>query len=726
MNKRGTILVVDDTPETLRVLTGMLQQEGYSVRPANSGELALASIAAQPPDLVLLDIRMPGLDGFEVCRRLKGDEATRDIPVIFQSVATDLADRLEGLRLGAVDYISKPFQREELLARIQVQLRLRELTERLEQKVGERTEELSRANRALETEAAELRRVEEERLIHLNFLESLDRVNLVIQGAHTLEQMMSDVLDQVLAIFDCDRAYLIYPCDPEAASWSVPMERTKPEYPGANVKGLELPMDPESQRVFRTVRNTDSVVSFGPGSDYPLPEWLTEQFGVQSQLAMVSNPKQGKPWMSGMHQCSHARVWTQEEQRLFQEINRRLADGLSSLLMYRELQESEERFRMVFENSPVSIWEEDFSGVKALFDDLRRQGVADIEAYFDNHPDTVERCAQLARINNVNRAALTLHEAESKEELFAGLVNTFTPDSFAAFRQELVCLWHGGREMIRDAEVRTLSGEPRQVTVHFSLCPGYEENFAKVIVSLVDISERKEAEKALHLQTAELEAEVTERQMAQESLQEKALLLEEEIELRQKAQEELEQLTIDLRRREKEFRTLAENSPDTIIRYNCDCQRMYVNPSFERATGIPLSAALGPPAPDTWLGSMPLTEYQQRLKQVIATGSPAEVFLDWAGRNGNAAHHSVRIVPEYDHHGTVTGALVIGRDITALKRTQGELEKLNKELEQRVKLRTAELEEKNAELARMNRLFVGRELKMVELKERIQVLESGQ
>jgi PAS domain S-box-containing protein len=154
LNDRGTILVVDDEPESLRVLAGILQQEGYTVRPANSGELALASIAAQPPDLILLDIRMPGLDGFEVCRRLKAEEAARNIPVIFQSAATDLADRLEGLRLGAVDYISKPFQREELLARVRTHLELALLRGDLEELVKERTAQL-------ELEIAERKRAEE-------------------------------------------------------------------------------------------------------------------------------------------------------------------------------------------------------------------------------------------------------------------------------------------------------------------------------------------------------------------------------------------------------------------------------------------------------------------------------------------------------------------------------------------------------------------------------------
>ena len=158
------------------------------------------------------------------------------------------------------------------------------------------------------------------------------------------------------------------------------------------------------------------------------------------------------------------------------------------------LRESEQRYRQVFENSPVSIWEEDFSQVKTLFDRLKKEGVTDIETYFDQHPQSVRQCAELAGIVDVNQAALHLHGARSKAELFAGLVNTFTPESFATFRRELVCLWNGETGMVENAVVKTLAGEPRQVTVYFSVCPGHERTLARVIVSLVDITERKRAE----------------------------------------------------------------------------------------------------------------------------------------------------------------------------------------------------------------------------------------
>lgn len=155
------ILVVDDTTANLQLLTNLLTEHGYSVYPASDGELALEFVRSTLPDLILLDIRMPEMDGFEVCRRLKADERTRAIPVIFISILEDERDKVKGFREGAVDYINKPFHPEEVLARVEIHLRLRELTERLEQKVGERTKELTIANQRLQQEVAERRRAEE-------------------------------------------------------------------------------------------------------------------------------------------------------------------------------------------------------------------------------------------------------------------------------------------------------------------------------------------------------------------------------------------------------------------------------------------------------------------------------------------------------------------------------------------------------------------------------------
>ena len=124
MNDAGEVLVVEDTPASLKLLADLLGVAGYSVRQAPNGELALWSAQSRPPELVLLDVRMPGIDGFEVCRRLKQDPALCAIPVIFLSAQFDTDDKVRGFQAGAVDFIGKPYQAEEVLARTRVHITL--------------------------------------------------------------------------------------------------------------------------------------------------------------------------------------------------------------------------------------------------------------------------------------------------------------------------------------------------------------------------------------------------------------------------------------------------------------------------------------------------------------------------------------------------------------------------------------------------------------------------
>lgn len=161
MTSADKILIVDDSEESLKLLSGILIAEGFDVRPADSGELALAAVSVSPPDLILLDMRMPGMNGLEVFRRLKSRPESRDIPVIFLSASHDFEDRLESLESGAVDFLNKPFHREELLARLKTHLELARLRKELERRVAERTEELQNANDQLEIELEARRRVEE-------------------------------------------------------------------------------------------------------------------------------------------------------------------------------------------------------------------------------------------------------------------------------------------------------------------------------------------------------------------------------------------------------------------------------------------------------------------------------------------------------------------------------------------------------------------------------------
>ena len=137
-----SILIVDDTLANLNLLVQMLKQDGLKIRPVPSGKLALHAATIAPPDLILLDINMPEMDGFEVCRRLKADENLRAIPIIFLSALSDTSDKVAAFRAGGIDYVTKPFQVEELRARVETHLKLRRLQRRLEEQ-NERLQELA-------------------------------------------------------------------------------------------------------------------------------------------------------------------------------------------------------------------------------------------------------------------------------------------------------------------------------------------------------------------------------------------------------------------------------------------------------------------------------------------------------------------------------------------------------------------------------------------------------
>ncbi|HZF51706.1 MAG TPA: ATP-binding protein [Polyangiaceae bacterium] len=195
------VLLVDDDPQSLKLLSDALLGQPFSIAVAIDGEMALRQVRREPPDLILLDAVMPGLDGFEVCRRLQADPATRDIPIIFMTSLTDGVSR--GLDLGAVDYVTKPFVRAELTARVRAQLALRAKARALAEKNAEleRTAaELARARDSLEAEV--VRRTDElmatnQRLAHLNRVAAM--TELATSIAHELNQPLAAILSNAQA-----------------------------------------------------------------------------------------------------------------------------------------------------------------------------------------------------------------------------------------------------------------------------------------------------------------------------------------------------------------------------------------------------------------------------------------------------------------------------------------------------------------------------------------------
>jgi two-component system, cell cycle sensor histidine kinase and response regulator CckA len=202
--EQGVILIVDDTPTNLDVLLDFLEAAGFKVVVAEDGERAIALAEYAPPDLILLDVLMPGIDGFETCRRLKANTATEEIPIIFLTAVNDNVDKVKGLHLGAVDYITKPLNHEEVLARVNTHVRLQNLTkrlsaqnERLEKEIQHRQQveaEREQAFTALQRSEARFRRLIESNVIGIIFSSADGRI--------------TDANDAFLQILGYDRAAL--------------------------------------------------------------------------------------------------------------------------------------------------------------------------------------------------------------------------------------------------------------------------------------------------------------------------------------------------------------------------------------------------------------------------------------------------------------------------------------------------------------------------------------
>ncbi|MBD2546701.1 two-component system response regulator [Planktothricoides raciborskii] len=217
---QANILVVDDNQDNLRLLSKLLSQKGYQVRNAINGNTALIAAKAANPDLILLDIQMPDMDGYQVCQILKKDPETYDIPIIFLTAMNSVIDKVKAFSIGGSDYITKPFHLEEVLIRIENLLKfqaakaeIRQLNSELENRVSDRTAELERANEKLKQEIVERQRAEK-RLLHMAWHDSLTGLpnrSLLIEELQTCLNRVKSDPDYLFAVLflDCDRFKLV-------------------------------------------------------------------------------------------------------------------------------------------------------------------------------------------------------------------------------------------------------------------------------------------------------------------------------------------------------------------------------------------------------------------------------------------------------------------------------------------------------------------------------------
>ncbi len=424
---------------------------------------------------------------------------------------------------------------------------------------------------------------------HLHFLESLDRINRAMQKAGNLDEMMSNVLDEVLAIFDCDRAFLLYPCDPDADSWTIPMERTKPEYPGAGILKTGIPMDSEVAETLRILQKSNDVLKFGPGTDHPLPQKTSKRFGFKTFMSIALYPKTGKPWEFGIHQCSRDRIWTAEEERLLKEISYRLADGLTSLLIMRDLKDSETKYRRIFDTAQEGIWGQD-ENFTTTFVNSR---MAEMLGY-------------------------TVKELEGRQ------VTDFMPKEDLADHKKRTKARK--KHQAENYERRFVKKDGTTIWTMVSATPIFEgDRFCGSFIMASDITIRKEVAAALAAS-------------------------------------------------EQQFRSLAENTPDNIIRYDPQCRVTYFNPGMIRTLGIKPEILLGKTPVELGFGGPELSaEFEGHIRQVLKSGRSNDMEIVIPDPEGSLRTHLVRFAAERDAEGKVVSVLAIGRDITERKQAEQDI-----------------------------------------------------
>ncbi len=437
-----TILIIDDNPVNLGALSNYLEQYGFEILVARYGERGLKQAQLAQPDLILLDVLLPDHNGFEICRRLKATENTKGIPVIFMTILNETENKLKGFEAGAVDYITKPIQEKEVLARVTTQLRLRKLTEQLEQTVQEHIHELTKANQQLQQEINERKQAEK----------TSDKWADVFKYAEWGIVIISPTKN-ILKTFN-------------------PAFAKMHGYTVAELMGKA---------------NTDILA---PAFRTKLPEHinLIHKKGYHSFEAEHLR-KDGTIFPV---QIDATAVKDNEGNVLYHIAN--VQDITKRKQTETILRNSEERYRSLFENIPIALLEEDFSLVKYYFNELQAQGIEDFRSYFENNPQSVVHCVNLVKVLDMNQFTLALFGVKNKAALLTNLNRFFVEESYNIFKEELIALAEGHTQFIAEGVGQTKQGDKIILNLGVSVAPGYEDTLSKVLVSMTDITQPKAIE----------------------------------------------------------------------------------------------------------------------------------------------------------------------------------------------------------------------------------------
>ena len=201
----------------------------------------------------------------------------------------------------------------------------------------------------------------------LRLLDVLDRITQISLAKGNMEDAMHGVLELILEVFNADRAWLLYPCDPHASSWKIPLECTRTGWPGLFLQSVDIPMDSVVSDILSELLRVNDTIQYGTDSDHPVPPAISLQFSVKSQLMIALQPKIGNAWVFGLHHCESSVIHDKLELHLFTSIAHRISDTLNVFISTRQLRESEERWKFALEGSGDGVWDWDIPTGNARF-----------------------------------------------------------------------------------------------------------------------------------------------------------------------------------------------------------------------------------------------------------------------------------------------------------------------------------------------------------------------
>ncbi|MBU8893105.1 MAG: PAS domain S-box protein [Bacteroidales bacterium] len=424
------ILLIEDTITTIDFITEVLSGANYDVFISTNGELAIDKAEINLPDLILLDILMPNIDGFEICKKLKSNNNTKDIPVVFISALTEAFDKVKAFQLGAADYITKPVNNEELLARVNTHI------------------ELSKARKKIEESERVLKDIIKNQGEGFGITDSEENFTFVNPAAEK--------------IFGVPENTLV----------------------GRNLQEFI------DTKQFRKIKQQTEIRKTGKISTYEIT--ITRPDKQNRQLLITATPDYDKNKnFQGAIGVFRDITMRKETEDALKNLNITLEQRIEERT--KQLSESEQKFRDLFNENPVSLWEEDISELIKLLDAKKKDGITDFIKYFDNNPGFVFECASKIKVLNINQASLDIHKAPSEEYLMKNLIKTFNERSVETFKRVLIAIAERKSSFQEETEYLNLKGEVFFAIIQYSII----ENSEKLLVSITDISQLKETEHAL-------------------------------------------------------------------------------------------------------------------------------------------------------------------------------------------------------------------------------------